>query len=519
MKKILRPFFTKTSGLCYLSAFLLILSFPKTELGFLAWFAFVPLLLALDHRGARASALFSYLAGCVFFSAMLYWFIFVTVPGMILLILYFALYFALFGLGYFWFSRQGLWKRIFLIPAWWVVTEFLRSHLLSGFGWVLLGHSQYKNLSLIQIVDIVGVYGISFLVMMVNVFLKEMVVGLSSKADRAGFIKQIAKPFVMIVLILILSLGYGFYRLRQPMSANGASIKISVLQGNIANERRWHYLGWPRILDEYLELAARAAKDKPDLIVWPETAFPGYSWEDGELFTILQRSIGRLRIPSLVGLVTREQEEYFNTALLFDLDGEIHDRYDKIHLVPFGEYLPLRTALPFLSAIVPIDDFTSGKTFSMFSISDKDQPKDYFSVLICFEDTVPHLVRKFVQRGSNLLINITNDDWFQDTKAPFLHLQAALFRAVENRRPLIRAANTGVSGFVDSRGRIISLLSDAKGKNTYVQGLLTHEMYGSDEKTFYTKYGDVFTYFCFGFILIEIMMCFYRRSQESHIGS
>jgi apolipoprotein N-acyltransferase len=185
--------------------------------------------------------------------------------------------------------------------------------------------------------------------------------------------------------------------------------------------------------------------------------------------------------------------------------GRPDQQYDKIHLVPFGEYVPLRGLFPFLSDLVPIGDFTPGKEYTLFSIDFKEGTgslkQGLFGVLICFEDTLSYISRRFTQEGAQFLVNITNDAWFLDTPAPFMHLQASVFRAIENRRSLIRSANTGVSSFVDPSGRIYRYLQDTHGKKTFVEGYAREEVLLSQEKTFYTKFGDVFAYLCFGCIL------------------
>ena len=491
------------------------LSFPKTDFWFLAWIALVPLMLALDGKSLKASFGLGYLAGLVFFGTMLYWLVFVTGLGMTLMVMFLALFFGFFGIGYFWFSKKNATQRIFLLSALWVVLEFCRSHFLTGFGGGLLGHSQQKNLLFLQVADIVGVYGISFLVVMVNVWAKE-IVSAWQKKDSAAFQKLALSTIIIFLLIVDVGI-YGFYRLKSVDNVQASKVRISVIQANIANERRWHPSGWSLILKDHLFLAARASMDNPDLIIWPESSYPGYYWEKPELFEKLREDIKRLQIPSLVGLVTYEQGKYFNTALLFSDSGEVKDRYDKITLVPFGEYIPMRHVFPFLSHIVPIDDFTKGEKYTLFPIKTKQGKEFLFSTLICFEDAIPEVAREFAKRGTNLLVNITNDDWFQDTKAPFLHLQSAVFRAVENRRPLVRSANTGVSAFVDSAGRVFSVLSDKNKKNTYIKGFLTQEVYLVNQNTFYTKFGDVFTYLCFGSILGSVVFYFYRKLQKKKV--
>ena len=201
----------------------------------------------------------------------------------------------------------------------------------------------------------------------------------------------------------------------------------------------------------------------------------------------------------------RENGHYYNTAILLSKDGEVLQQYKKIHLVPFGEYIPLRPLFPFLEHIVPIADFTAGGEYAVFDFPQKEGAKTRgngrsFSVLICFEDTIAGIARQFVRRGAGLLVNMTNDAWFKDTKAPFMHAQASVFRSVENRRPLVRAANTGVSCSIDASGRMVQAVADERGKKTYVSGYAIMKVRFGRQETFYTRYGDVFVLACAGLL-------------------
>ncbi|OGX37410.1 MAG: apolipoprotein N-acyltransferase [Omnitrophica WOR_2 bacterium RIFCSPLOWO2_12_FULL_50_9] len=507
--------------LCVFSSVLLVLAFPKTEISALAWVGLVPLMTALDGKDNGRAFFLSYLCGVFFFGGVLYWFVHVTALGAVLLVLYLALYFALFGVGYSFFSPLKTIQRLFLLPSLWTVLEFIRAHFLTGFGWAALGHSQYRDLALIQIADVTGVFGVSFLVVMVNVFFKEIVPMLFHKggAYRKGMFYS-----TLMACVLLSVLGYGTFRLKSlnhlsaVFSHQAPQALIAVVQANIPQERKWHEPAWPDIMAEYMALTKEVARRGPDLIIWPETSFPGILWEEKALFEELQDFVRQMKIPLLVGAVTREGKDYYNSALLLSKEGGVIGQYRKVHLVPFGEYIPMRSLFPFLSQIVPIADFTAGKEYTIFplsvrgegrgrpaSISRQRGRQGAFSVLICFEDTVARLSRRLAQRGAQLLVNITNDAWFEDTKAPFLHLQSAVFRTVENRRGLVRSANTGVSCFIDAFGRIVQAVQNDRHKTTYVRGYAVAEVRFSREETFYTKFGDVFTFGCLGCILAMIV--------------
>ncbi len=492
---------------CFISAILLILAFPLKESWILSWGALIPLMIALDDKNLKDSFWLGYVSGFIFFLGTMYWLIHVTLLGMLLMVVYLAVYFGLFGCGYYYFRNKSLFLKLFALPSWWVVLEYIRAHMLTGFDWGSLGYSQYKNLWMIQIADITGMYGISFLVVMLNVFIKD--VGLARFLQRRDELKKSAALACLIVGSLLIFVGlYGFFKTRS-MDIKSWPLSVAVVQANIPQEMKWKKSFWPTIMNRYKQLTVQVAREHPRLIIWPETSFPGFLWEDKKLFEELERFVVDLKIPLLVGAITEKDKNYFNSALLISAEGKLVQQYDKVHLVPFGEFIPFRSSFPFLSSLAPIADFTAGKEYSIFvmpsdSIAAQD-PKP-FAVLICFEDAVSELSRASVLNGAQWLVNMTNDAWFKDTNAPFLHLQASVFRAIENRRPVVRAANTGVSGFIDQKGRIIKLVQDAQGKNTFVAETSVGLISVNQEKTIYTQWGDIFVGACALLLLISIFL-------------
>lgn len=507
-----------------ISAGLLVLAFPGTDFWPLAWVGLVPLLKNIEGQKPLTAFVRAYLCGLMFFGGTLYWLIHVTLPGMLLLVLYLSVYFGLFGVGYNVLARsakarqepEGSW-RPFAVAGLWTLLEFIRAHFLTGFGWVSLGHSQSKNLVLIQIADIAGVYGVSFLIVMVNYFLKEL---WQTFRARQHFPKIPANlSWYLPIPVLAIALSYGVLQLTlrptgTPGVAGGSQAVIAVVQGNIAQEMKWYKPAWSDIMARYQMLTEAAAQESPDLIIWPETSFPGLLWEDKDTFDELKSFVARVGIPLLLGSIVQENGYYYNTAILLSPGGEVVQQYKKIHLVPFGEYLPLRFLFPFLAHIVPIDDFTAGKDYTVFEFPSgkKALRGRNFSVLVCFEDTLETLTRQFVRNGAELLVNITNDAWFKDTNEPFMHAQTAVFRTVENRRALVRAANTGVSGFIDASGRMFKVLQDENGKKTYVPGYALAKVPFHQEKTFYTRYGDVFILVCIG--CLSGAFCFRNKRKQ-----
>ena len=496
-----------TSMILYvLSAILLALSFPKASWSFLAWIALVPLLLALDERKGRGvSFRTGYFCGFLFFAFTFYWLMFVTTLGAVLLVAYFALYFGLFGLGYSWALKKSFYFRLLFVPALWVSLEFLRAHVGGGFGWASLGYSQYQNLWLIQIADLTGVYGVSFLIVMANVVCKEVIAFFLKKTSSASR-RELLGALAAFGILISASIGYGLFRLHEPVQ--GPAIRVGVAQGNVPNERRWSPRAWPLILRDYVALSQKLVREKVDLIVWPESAYPCVYEEDPQLSRALEDFFRKAKTPHLIGMVRKQNGSYFNAAALFSPTGEIVQEYPKIHLVLFGEFIPFRKQFPLLSRIVPIDDFTPGAEYTLFKASGNgpQNEKLLYAALVCFEDTVPELTRGFVNSGAQLLVNISNDAWFADTAEPWMHLQSAVFRSIENRRELVRCGNVGVSCFIDSRGRVMAGVRNKDGKSTYVEGVAAHQAIFLRARTLYTKCGDFFAYLCISGILMCVVL-------------
>ena len=495
--------------LSVLSGILAALPFCDGRLWIFSWIGFLPLFFALQNKKGLPAFFLSYFAGVVFWSITIYWLIHVTLPGQILLILYLSLYFGFFGLCFSTINYQLSTINYLFLPSFWVVLEYLRAHLLTGFGWALLGYSQYLNLPIIQIAGLFGVYGVSFLIMMVNLAVYSAVPAEGGSA-YGGSLQPSAfskiKKYLVFALSFSIILVYGYYQLsRKPKAESRKLLKISLIQGNIPQELKWASGAQAFILDRYTRLTKEAALDRPDLIIWPEASSPGFvgdesdNWINENIFNLARE----IKIPLLVGSVVRAERKYFNSALLINEKG-ITGRYDKLHLVPFGEYIPLKGTFKFLENIVPIGEFTPGREYVVFKPSTTDyKPLANFSALICFEDTLPELSRNFAGKGADFLVNITNDAWFKKTTAPYQHLSASVFRAVENRLPLARSANTGVSCFIDSNGRVISRIIQ-NGKDIFVSGIKTQDIVLSPKaKSLYQSIGDIFVLGCFA------LMCFY----------
>lgn len=477
-------YITKEILPCLLSALLLILSFPKYNLEFLSWFAFIPLFFAIKDVSCKTAFLISYFCGIVFFLGTIYWLAWVTMLGYILVSFYLALYFGIFGLLV---TRQELrvTKRNFsliFVPSIWVLLEYLRSVLLTGFPWNLLSHSQYLNLPVIQIADVTGAYGVSFFIMTVNVGIYK-------------FITERKKAYLIIPLIFIFSVTYyGYFRLTQPIWP--AEVKICVIQGNISQEEKWDEHFQNQILDVYVKLTKKASLENPDIIIWPETSIPGDLEGESYLFKEVTGLAKDIKIPLLVGTIRRSQDDYmdrfFNNATFIDTAGSVAKSYSKVHLVPFGEYVPLGDALSWIRNYILIGNFIAAKDYTIFEIK-----KYKFATLICFEDIFANLVRRFVKNGAGFLVNITNDAWFGNTNEPYQHAQASVLRAVETRRPVVRCANTGLSCFINIKGKITETVKNKDGKEIFIEGFKTASIATNQTQSIYLRYGDWFVALCF----------------------
>lgn len=495
--------------LTILSALMLTAAFPPIDLGFLAWIGMSPFFFALNGKNRKSGFLLGLLWGGIFFLGTVYWVVnsMVSYGGipfftgaliLLLLALYLSIFFAMFGLGMAAMSSVSMNPLLTIIfaPALWVALEYLRTNMITfGFPWVLLGYSQSSFLPLIQISDITGVYGVSFLIVTVNMFVFST---LSYWLGRAKTLPL--KQGVFVFLILIIILAYGFLRISQidKTIADWKSLKIAIVQGNIDQGRKWDLAFQKETVDIYKNLSLTLMKQGARLIVWPESAVPFYIQSEKELgyeiYNVPKAANAYLFTGAdSYGLGTGDEVKYYNSAFLISPEGEIIGKYDKIHLVPFGEYVPLKKYLPFIhKLVVGVGDFTPGKWLKPLEFEGNS-----FGVLICFESIFPELARGFIKEGAGFLINITNDAWFGRTSAPYQHFSQAIFRAVENKVFLIRAANTGISGVVDPVGRVRvqsgiftteSMVEDIRVKN-------------GDTITFYARYGDVFAIGCFLFVV------------------
>ncbi len=493
------------------SGILLVLGFPRFDFYPLAWIALVPLLIAVRDKNSRTAFYLGLLTGFIYFAGTIYWMyhsmyfyggvpLIVSVIILVCLSLYLALYPGIFLVLFNYLSRQTAVPALLTVPVLWVSHEYLRTYALTGFPWSLLGYSQYKFLPFIQIADITGVYGVSFLVAAINGAVYDISI-LRPRSSDAGTLssrRPITLGLIMIVFIVTGSLLYGIGKLNAPVKQ--ANIKVSVIQGNIRQDVKWDSRFQREVIDTYKKLSIKTLSAKPDIIIWPESAIPFVFGYDKPLTDEISSFSKELGTHLLFGGVIAKQNgpdksSLSNSAILLSPEGKVMSVYDKIHLVPYGEYVPLRALFPFIDKMVTaIGDFAHGEDPTVMLT-----PFAKIGNLICYEIIFPNLVRKFVDEGADLLVTITNDAWFGRTAAPYQHFSMAVFRAVENRVPVARAANTGISGFIDTKGRIINK------SDIFVESALTEEIATGDNKSFYTKYGDVFAWLCIAVSVLLII--------------
>jgi apolipoprotein N-acyltransferase len=568
--------------------------------GWLAWVALVPLL-CLVRSEARAWKIYgsALLSGLIFFWAAIQWMRVADIrmyATWAMLATYCALYFPV-TIGLLRLLDRGTrWPLTMTLPVVWCGLEFLRSFLMTGFAWYYLGHSQHAFLPLIQVSDLGGAYTVSFLVAAVNGWLFEVCFRLSwlrsvfrLPATGGQDAHALALQGGVVVALIAGALGYGIWRLNEDEATPGP--RVALLQGNLDQRLRIQAMKPGTAADEmlrhYMSLGNMAvrAPNRPDLIVWPETSFPidwvefaegdplahlpcvpgmvpgggvvasvpwtALAWEAywQAATTLLQERIGRVgpyyRASVLLGLNaevcshTGRTMKRYCSGLLVRPNGTVGGRYDKMHRVPFGEYVPLRDVLPFMERFAPYDfdySITPGTHFTRFAVG-----PHRFGTLICFEDTDPYLARQYMHntddgRPVDFLVDISNDGWFDGSSEHGEHLAICRFRAIETRRAVARAVNMGISAVIDSNGRVLApeMLPSAQGATVWQVGAAASSLPVSDWQSFkkvagvlmanipvdhreslYARWGDWLGWGCLGLAAAAVLWFSLRRRAIS----
>ena len=524
-------------GLALLSGLLLALAFSKFEVAGLAWIA--PGLMLASAAGLRRGGVFriGFIAGLAYHMVALYWILLIpmglpwkgiVVLGWILLSAYCALYQG----AWVWLvwrifpergtpSSNGILGSLRMIGSvsstarivWglfggaaWVALEMIQARFLTGFPWGLLGVSQYQMLPLIQVVSITGIYGISFLLVWVSMgLLCAGAILLREPARRRTWVADLFLPALVIALLFAM----GMHRILHTPAAAG-EIRAALIQPSIPQTMIWDPNEQQTRFQQVLELSRKALAEQPkaNLLVWPEAAVPGvFLWDTNTaggktVFEWITEFAREHQIWLVMGADDAEpfpdgRVNYYNSSFLVSPQGEVLSKYRKRRLVIFGEYVPFSHWIPFLSKMVQSEgEFTPGKepvAFRMPSL------KIVTSVLICFEDIFPHLVREYSQPDTDFLLNLTNNGWFGESASQWQHAASAMFRAVEHNLPLVRCANNGLTCWVDRTGRMHNVYFP-DSKNIYQAGYKIVQIpIGSTGKyvpTFYRKHGDLFGWLC-----------------------
>ncbi len=391
-------------------------------------------------------------------------------------------------------------------PLVWVTTELGRTYLYSGFPWVLLGYSQTEVLPIAQVASVFGVYGLSALVVAVSAALAWWGVSVVAPAE-AGQDRRfppMAPAAIAIAGVLLIAV-WGSWRIaRGELTSPGPTIRVGLVQGNVPQGEKWDPSRASAIFASYLDMTRRAIREGAGLVIWPESSTP-FSFEDDRTAAAAVRQIARdERVDILLGSTQVERgtpPRYFNAAFLVGPDGEQKAVYRKMRLVPFGEYVPLKSLLFFAGPLVEaVSAFSPGTEATILPIAG-----GLASTAICYEIVFPNLVRRFVADGSQLLTTITNDAWFGRTVAPHQHFAQASMRAIENGRYLVRAANTGISGIVDPYGRVLAR------SQLFAPEVIVGEVHLVQAPTLYTQIGDVVAYASLVLTVAAVLMARARR--------
>ncbi len=375
----------------------------------------------------------------------LYWPVAVVVAA--LLVLYMSLFVAAAAMAGAVLIRGFGPAGLILTPAAWVASEYARAHVLGGFPWIPLGNAVVSLLPVAQLASLAGVYGLSWLIALLNAC---VTVALTSDGRR-----RVVAVVAGMVLLTATSV-WGAARMREnQLTREGTPISVGLVQGNVPQGEKWDPSRARDIVGRYLDMSRTAATKGAGFIVWPESATPFYFDEDPVSAREVRQLVASLHTPLLFGTDEIERgspDRYYNSAFMLDGSGATAAVYRKVHLVPFGEYVPFGDLLTFVGPLVEaVSAFSPGEQVTMLPVDGH-----MISTAICYEIVYPHLIRDGVLHGSELLTTITNDAWYGESSAPFQHFELAAMRAIEQGRYLARAANTGISGIVDPYGRVLT---------------------------------------------------------------
>jgi apolipoprotein N-acyltransferase len=451
-----------------------------------------------SRRGVRRAFLLGLLAGAVYFAGTLYWLVetmttFGKLPTPVAvfaagaLVAYLALFPAAFALILARLTRGLGLRALALVPAIWVTTELGRQYVWDGFPWALLGYSQVTTLPVAQVASLAGVYGLSALLALTSTAAAHLILGRGR--SRWVFAGSVA-------VLVAASAGWGYARLAaSSLLTRGKPVRVAVLQGNVAQEEKWEPALRDAIADRYLMMTRQAIGQGATFVIWPESSTPFYFEHDLVRGGAIRRLATEANATLLIGsdqvepirpaaATDRVKQRNYNAAFLVKPDGTTGAIYRKMHLVPFGEYVPLQSLLffagPIIGAVADFAPFSAGTEPVLLPVGAHQS-----STAICYEVIYPNLIRRSVLDGSELLTTITNDAWYGRSSAAYQHWDQASMRAIEEGRYLARAANTGISGFVDPYGRIMT------SAGLFEPAVLVQDLRFLKDRTVYNRIGDL----------------------------
>lgn len=496
---------------------LLMMAFPKWNVAGFAWVA--PGMILFVGVGGTTRQAFGrgFLFGLVFAAGTVYWLQYMPVTGLPILAwwslaAYLAVYYAL----WVWFCRRALpgtleemlhasWAQrtwwILAAAGMWVLLEWVAGWMLTGFPWLKIGVTQHRMVPLIQFASVAGAPGLSFVVVWFSVSLMFALFALATQPrQRFPAWREICLPMLAVAVLF----AWGNARIKRHDQSSSREIKVALVQPSFPQTLLWNQEETTNRFNRMIELSEEALASKPDLLIWPEAAMPGFIRHQEETFSRVSSLSAKHETPLICGGddarmppddPKREQPQFFNSVYLLDETGMIPAQYDKRQLVAFGEYTPLVKWLPFMKYLTPVGEgFSPGEKAIQLPLEKLDLK---VSPLICFEDAFAWLARDAVTPETDVLVNLTNDGWFSESAAQWQHLANALFRAVETGRPLIRCANNGITCWVDPVGRVYGT-AFPDGRSVYAEGIKQFEVAIANEPTttLYWRRGNWFILIC-----------------------
>jgi apolipoprotein N-acyltransferase len=497
--------------LIILTSISLILLFPPFEIHYLSWFALVPLLFIIRNSGLLRSFMIPLAIGVLFYSFLIRWLFGtdgVNVVNYFLSVLLKASFFGIFGIFAWYFQKKLSQWNCITLPSIWVILEYMRSHIsfLSS-AWGILGYSQYTVLPVAQIGAFTGVYGVSFFIVLVNTVLAEFVYAYVFRSEEEGFRARKAWPVYNISIAVLTGFLILFVFLKSSYTQvnHSPELKGALVQGNIYWNNKYLTEKYRNdveyregIFEKYSYLTRQVAAYKPDIILWPSSSVPGkipYDKPRVDMLSDLARETGSFLLVGSSGFdkfnpEQRQTMRLSNSAFLFSPLGEMLGRYDKIRLLPFDEYLPLRRYIKWPSWIASdMIDSLPGKEKTVF-----DMGKARFAVLICWENMFPEQFREMASNGVQFMVSMTNEGFTRNPVGHYQMLAVNVFRAIENHVAIIRTASTGVSCIIEPNGRIVDRVVDGKRRDVDAEGYLVGKIPLTSERSFYNRYGDWFIY-------------------------